>query len=352
VFINGTAAQVIFAADSTLMVKILAGTTTGKILITVNGQTVTSLKELVITSGGPWIQKGDFPGSWPGLGGGNDYTNVLGLSVGGKGYFIGKGQMWEYTPSLDEWARKKDGPIGLYSFAFSIGTKIYVGSGGAYTPDSVQFSEYDIATDTWTKKKNLPVQPRMAPFGFAVNNIGYMGGGQISFDANMNAHDFWKYEAQTDSWSRLADFPGPWTIGISGWVIGNEAFVYDAGLGYPQAPTFLSGKGRLWKYEVSSNEWMEKATNPGGANVMSAVAFAIGNKGYVAVSKVKDPPEPKDDFWMYDPATNTWIKRTDVGGGLRWFGSGFAIGNKGYAGLGTGSTIYQHKKDFWEYSPE
>jgi hypothetical protein len=55
---------------------------------------------------------------------------------------------------------------------------------------------------------------------------------------------------------------------------------------------------------------------------------------------------------MYDPAFDTWTKKADVGGDLRWFGSGFAIGNRGYVGLGTGGTFAQQKKDFWEYTPE
>lgn len=354
VTINNTAAQVISASSKVLVVKVLAGTTTGKISVMVNGKTASSFNDLfIVTAGGPWVRKADFPGMWSGFPAG-DYTGVTGISVGENGYFLKSGQLWEYSPSQNIWTRKKGSSMDIYCFAFSIGKKIYVGySGKGYVPDSVNLLEYDLLTDSWTKKRNLPIQPRIAPFGFAVNGVGYVGGGQISFDAaNMNAHDFWKYDALNDTWSRLADFPGPWTIGISGLAIGNEGYVYDAGLGYPQAPIFASGKGRLWKYDVNSNTWIEKATNPGGNGAMSAATFAIGNKGYVALSIYNGATSPKNDFWMYDPSTNTWTKRADVGGGLRWFGSGFSIGNKGYVGLGTGNTIYQQKKDFWEYTPE
>lgn len=151
---------------------------------------------------------------------------------------------------------------------------------------------------------------------------------------------------------RLADFPGPWTIGISGWVIGSEAFVYDAGLVFPQAPTGGRGQGRLWQYNVNSNIWIEKASNPGGVNNFSAVAFCLGNYGYVAVSKFKTPAIPKDDFWRYDPVTNTWTKKADIGGDIRLLGGGFVIGNKGYIGLGTGNRYDILHKDFWEYTPD
>ncbi len=89
-----------------------------------------------------------------------------------------------------------------------------------------------------------------------------------------------------------------------------------------------------------------------GKNSLSAVAFSIGGRGYLALALDKTPAEPKEDFWMYDPATNAWTKKADVGGGLRWFSAGFAIGNKGYVGLGTGNTESDEKRDIWEYSPD
>ena len=85
---------------------------------------------------------------------------------------------------------------------------------------------------------------------------------------------------------------------------------------------------------------------------MSAVAFSIGAKGYVAVSMLDRQESPRDDFWMYDPTANNWTKKADVGGGLHWFGSGFAVGGKGYVGRELGNTYDDQKKDFWEYPPE
>lgn len=156
------------------------------------------------------------------------------------------------------------------------------------------------------RKRNLPIAPRLAAFAFAVNNTGYVGSGQIGFDPDsMHAHDFWKYNADEDLWSRQADFPGPWTIGISGFAINNEGYVYDAGLGFPQAPTANSSEGRLWHYDETTNTWTEKATCPGGVGAMSAVAFSIGSKGYVAISRHDQQSSPTNNFWMYDPATNT-----------------------------------------------
>jgi hypothetical protein len=45
-----------------------------------------------------------------------------------------------------------------------------------------------------------------------------------------------------------------------------------------------------------------------------------------------------EDFWEYDPATNTWKKKMDLGNGTsdnyRYGAVGFSIGTKGYIGTG------------------
>ena len=348
--INDIPQQVINVKPDTIRIKVISATTSGKISVIIDGQSTSSTNDLVVVQAPvpPWVQKKDFAAQW------SDYSSALGISAGNRGFYF-KGQLWEYLPQQDSWIKKADKPAdgaGSFNCGFVINNQVFIAYGGYTTLDSVKLWAYNLSTDTWTKKKNLPIQPRISPFGFAVNNVGYVGGGQISFAANMHAHDFWKYDEQNDTWSRMPDFPGPWTIGISGFTIGSEPYVYDAGTGYPQAPLAGTSQGRLWHYNVTSNSWEEKASCPGGTGNFSAAVFSIGTKGYVGVSVTKNPPEPKNDFWMYDPALNTWTKKTDVGGGLRWFGSGFAIGDRGYVGLGTGNTFAQQKKDFWEYTPE
>lgn len=360
VWINTTAAAIISATKTVLTVQVPEGSATGKLSVAANGKTATSLTDFVVlkdsavsdsavTGTNAWTRKADFPVSWAS-------TAITAITVGTKGYFYKGQDLWEYTPARNQWTKKANrpaGPGGFYSFAFSVNNKIYFGSNSQHMPDSVALWEYTIATDSWTQKRNLPIAPRRAAFGFALNNTGYAGGGQIGFGTDsIFAHDFWKYDAEKDTWSRQANFPGTWTISLSNFVIDNEAYVYDAGLGFPQAPMYSTAQGRLWHYDAATNTWTEKATCPGGIKAMSAVAFSIGSKGYVAVSVYDHQDSPRDDFWMYDPATDFWIKKADVGGGLHWFGSGFAIGNKGYVGLGTGNTAVDLKNDFWEYTPE
>jgi N-acetylneuraminic acid mutarotase len=83
-------------------------------------------------------------------------------------------------------------------------------------------------------------------------------------------------------------------------------------------------------------------------------AFSIGNKGYVGTGGT-DGNSETINFWEYDPASDIWTKKADVGGEARGGAVGFAIGNKGYIGTGlliqetNGQVTLTLLKDFWEY---
>ncbi len=55
----------------------------------------------------------------------------------------------------------------------------------------------------------------------------------------------------------------------------------------------------------------------------------------------------KKDFWQYNPSANTWIQKTDFGGGKRTTATGFSLNNKGYIGAGDDGAALHN--DFWEY---
>src|SRR5262245_152482 len=86
----------------------------------------------------------------------------------------------------------------------------------------------------------------------------------------------------------------------------------------------------------------------GGGDRITAVAFSIGDKGYMGTGI--GSPSSGNDFWEYDPSTDTWTQKANFGGIPRYDATGFSIGDKGY--LGTGSTNgTDYLKDFWEYDP-
>jgi N-acetylneuraminic acid mutarotase len=57
----------------------------------------------------------------------------------------------------------------------------------------------------------------------------------------------------------------------------------------------------------------------------------------------------QNDFWKYDPITDTWIQVANFPGAPRKHATAFALSGKGYAG--TGLTDTGLVKDFWQYDP-
>ncbi|MBS1657501.1 MAG: fibronectin type III domain-containing protein [Bacteroidetes bacterium] len=102
----------------------------------------------------------------------------------------------------------------------------------------------------------------------------------------------------------------------------------------------------FWEYDPSTNVWTQKA-DLGGEERQFAVGFAIGEYGYIGTGNGGDS---FDDFWQYDPVSNTWTEKAKYPGGKRMWAVGFSIGDKGYIGTGTNQGS-EFRKDFYEYDP-
>ncbi|MBP1639717.1 MAG: Kelch repeat type 1-containing protein [Bacteroidetes bacterium] len=86
----------------------------------------------------------------------------------------------------------------------------------------------------------------------------------------------------------------------------------------------------------------------------SAVAFAIGDKGYVALGRNSNGTY-LNDCWQYSPGSDTWTQKADFPGKVRVKAVAATVDGIAYAGLGyspnangyVDTTAYL--KDFWMY---
>ena len=102
----------------------------------------------------------------------------------------------------------------------------------------------------------------------------------------------------------------------------------------------------FWEYDPSTNTWTQKA-NFGGTARSGAVGLNICSKGHIGTGY--DGVNRLNDFWEYDPLTNIWTQKANFGGTARYGAVGFSIGSKGY--IGTGYDGANRLNDFWEYEP-
>jgi N-acetylneuraminic acid mutarotase len=159
---------------------------------------------------------------------------------------------------------------------------------------------------------------------------------------NLSCHDDPTDSSTVGNWIRTTPFKGSRRSGAVVFTIGNKAYI---GLGYNGDQYFTD----MYEYDLDLGFWKTMASFTGVPRER-AVAFAIDGKAYVGLGYNRDQDkEELGDFWMYDPAADTWTQLNNFGGSARYNAISFAINGKGYVGTGNDGSNYDG--DFWEYDP-
>ena len=264
------------------------------------------------------------------------------------------------TIMAQTWTRKTDfinGP-SLSAYAFTINDTIYVGNTGA-----TGIYKYDFTTDTWSAKANAPaiLYNRTCAIAFAVNGKGYMIGGINANGFCMN--DVWQYDPGSDSWVQKANFPGGKRASGGSFVIGNKAY-YGGGYDTIDISGFSAvSKNDFWQYDPSTDTWTAKANIPYDSSyLLSPFSFSINGKGYLSCGhrfkyyssgSYKDTDVSKT--FEYDPLADTWTQKAPFPGLIRSGGISFVLNNIAYCGTGMNDTSTNNTStcynDFYSYSP-
>jgi hypothetical protein len=224
---------------------------------------------------------------------------------------------------------------------FTIDNTVYLGLGK--NSDSIfnDFWKYTPTTDEWTRIASFPGEARSGAVAFALGNKGYVGLGYIEggWDPDTYFNDFYSYNPQNNTWTKVADFAGTARGEAVSFVIGDTAYV---GTG-----TDANGQTKdFWKYTAQQNRWTAISAFTGDKRT-SATAFVVNGKGYVTGGfYVDDYSNQLSDMQEYDPATGKWTEKIFADGILLSFNNAAAIGlgNKGFICYGT-------KKKVVSYSP-
>jgi len=275
------------------------------------------------------------------------------FSIGNKGY-IGLGHInsvsnelfddfWQYNPASNVWTQIADfgGGERYHAYGFTVGDKAYVGTGrtpgGAYETDNW---EYSPATNTWTEKTSFPGVERRGAIAFVISGIGYVGSGETFVPGS---NDFYSYNPVSDSWGQIQSFPGQARTSAVAFSIQDKGYfgTGELAVGVDQAIN------DFWEYNPSSDAWTQKA-NIGDSVRKEACGFALLGLGYIGTGRNPNIGDDMDNFWQYNPSTDAWVEVEDFLGISRRYMVSFVIANKAYVGIGTNGTNFN---DFWEYNP-
>ncbi len=293
---------------------------------------------------GVWTQKANYAGG--------ARAGCFAFSIDSFGYMGGgnlQTDFWRYNPTTNAWTQKADMTDGLTNaVAFVINGIAYVALGNGISTNYQQHTyAYNPTTNVWTLKATFPAHGQYSASCFAIGNYGYTGLGNPSGGASGPFDNGWyRYNPTTDVWDTVASFPGAARWATSGFTDGTNGYV---GLGVDNSLT-EPNYNDWWQYNPTTNTWTQKSNIPGTRRFYCA-GFVINGKIYVGAGQIHDFSNlPSDTMFKYSPGTDTWSSIANYAGGLRFAAKGFAIGAYGY--MGTGNDDTNDHNDFWQYTPQ
>lgn len=249
-------------------------------------------------------------------------------------------QAWEPMASLPGGASDaRHHPV-----TFSADGYGYLLAGSVNGVEARDFMRYEALTDTWEILPDFPGAVRSFSYATTRGTKAYVGFGGAN---GVPYNDFWEYNIQTEEWTRLADCPCQPRYHPAFIQLDDKIYV---GLGNNS-----SNLEDWWEYDILTDTWSEKDDLPGpprhhpfyfGINGIAYVGLGHGNSvnGNLSIYR---------DFYKFDPSTDEWTQLNDFPGEGRVAGTQFDYNGKGYVLSGDGEDhSFMEEGEFWEYDPQ
>jgi len=226
---------------------------------------------------------------------------------------------WISTAQAQKWGQLAAFPEASEElYGIGSGGKLYVFGGLApgWKPKGLVY-EYDPGSDTWTKKKNMPLPSHHLALAEIQGKIYAIGGFKFP-DSGPTAwqpiDNVWEYDPAADSWKALAPLPTKRGSANAVVVDGKIYVIGGAGLHpgsketvvHPARPHRALGTNEV--YDPATKKWETRSTMPTARN--HAAAGNVGNKIYVLGGRIGNAfitrASNTDIVEVYDPATDQW----------------------------------------------
>jgi N-acetylneuraminic acid mutarotase len=192
---------------------------------------------------------------------------------------------------------------------------------------------YNVATNTWSQKQDLPVALSEINGAGVIGGKIYVAGGHKIKTWGPTTYLLFVYNPATNTWTRKRGMPEHGAGGVTA-VIEDKLYV--------ATPTGDQGdqQSNFFRYDPATNQWT-RLPSPSHAYFMGGVLYG---KLYLVGNQVE----------AYDPATNQWTAKAPPpadDGALNIWGSAVAAGAKLYAFGGGKILVYSPSTDSWTTRP-
>jgi hypothetical protein len=258
----------------------------------------------------------------------------------------------ELAVTSNSWITRANLPTGRSSLALATvtnaaGQSVVYAIGGATDVYPItplrKVTAYNVATNTWTDRRPLPVPLAWSNGAGVINGKIYVSGGFSENGDGPPTRALYMYDPGTNSWTRKRDLPAigdsshDWTVGSYGvtGVIKNKLYVVT----FCHALRYYVEYGcvgdltgpRLFRYNPVTDRWVTLAppfpvaTGNDPSEVSTLAGGVIGGKFYVMGGDFRN----NGRLSVYDPATNQWTPKTPLGL-ARWGVATAVLDNKLY----------------------
>ena len=182
----------------------------------------------------------------------------------------------------------------------------YTAPGRPHFDRTAVLEVYDPATNTWTRKADVP-GARNGIGQFVLNGMIYSVGGEQSRSGSFT-NTVYRYNPKKDAWTTMKPFPtNIWSPQSA--VCAGKAYIIGGRHGYGQT------YAHVYEYDQEEDTWIKRTDMP--LSVTDATCVAYNSRIYVfgGNHKTGEPSnECVDKVQIYDPSTDSWSH----GGKMSW----------------------------------
>jgi N-acetylneuraminic acid mutarotase len=239
------------------------------------------------------------------------------------------------------WSYKSPMPTARNLFTLcEVNGRLYaIGGSRTVTASVVTVEMYDPETDSWSEKSHLP-SVECANAASVVNNKIYVFGGASRVYGSAHSATY-EYDPATDSWIGKADMPTPRAYMSAGAVDGKIYVIGGTSIAGPSLVPYNT----VEMYDPATDTWQKKSDMPTPRAVHTA--SVVGGKIYVFGGAQDGSAQGLSTVEAYDPATDTWTRKNDMPVAKCWHGTA-EVGGKIYViSGGTGfETLYSSVEEY------
>jgi len=213
-----------------------------------------------------------------------------------------------YDPATNTWTRKGDMPTQLTHLNPAMdGNTIWFAGGfkGKHPgPVTAEVWKYAVETDTWTAGPPLP--ERRAGGGLVVvkNKVHYFGGYQSDRDTNSGDHFSLLLDGGKE-WQGEADLPDP-RGHLSAVELDGKIYALGGDHGHDKTQIDVASCHR---FDPATKQWSAIASLPDGRSHFESSTFIHQGKIVIVGGRCNSSKPPRNvvgDLLQYNPKTNAW----------------------------------------------